>query len=155
MRLYKRMALGAIIFGVIGPLIIAFCFATLAAVIVTVHDYEGLGKLVGGWLSMFLLGSMLAFIGGWVPATVVGVFVGAMATRLRRRYLYPIAVLGAPVVVILYFAFCVDGPSDTPILFGGGFSIPATIALSRLLLAIIRRSQVPNPQGEQASGGST
>lgn len=76
-----------------------------------------------------------------MPVTIVGVFVCAVAIWLWRRYSYPIAVLSALVVVIVYFAFLVDGPSDTSIFFGGFFSIPATVVLVRLLLAIICRSK--------------
>ncbi|WP_164721369.1 hypothetical protein [Burkholderia stagnalis] len=48
MTLYERVTLGAVVFGLIGPLMVAVCFATLTAIITTVNDYQGLGKLVGG-----------------------------------------------------------------------------------------------------------
>lgn len=150
MKLYKRIALGAVVFGVIGPPMIAACFATLAAVIVAINDYQGLGQVVGGWLGVFCLASLVAFHGGGPPAAIVWALVGAMPTWIRRRYLYLFAIVSAVVVGLLYFAFVVN-PGDGPLVFGTGFSIPVAAALTRVFLKILDRHNQNNLQVERGS----
>lgn len=129
---------------------IAACFATLAAVIVAINDYQGLGRVVGGWLGVFYLASLVAFYGGGPPAAIVGALVGAMPTRLRRRYLYLFAVVSAVVVGPLYFAFVMN-PGDGPLAFGTGFSMPVAAVLTRVFLKILHRHNQRNLQVERGS----
>lgn len=151
MKWYQRVMLGAIVFGIIGPLMIAAGFATSTVVVVGLYDYEGIGDILLGWLGTFAFAALVALGAGAAPAAVVGVFVGALATHLRRRYLYLCAVVCAVVVGLLFFAV-VTNPGDGPIVIGAGFSIPVTVVLSRLLLAIIRRFNHRSVYCGQAAG---
>jgi len=153
MNVYKRMALGAILFGLIGPVIVAACFATVATIVVTFTGHREWSGVIVGWLSMFALAGFLGYPAGGLPAAVVSAFVGTIATRNRRRNFYVDAIVVAVVVSLLFLAVIGDY-GDRPILFGTLFSIPVTVVLSKFLLAIICRSQASNTQSADHTPGS-
>jgi cytochrome bd-type quinol oxidase subunit 2 len=141
MNVYKRMALGGALFGLIGPLIVGFGFGTLSALIVTFNDHHELQHIAFKWLSVSAFASVLAYYGGIVPAVFAGSLVGMISHRIRPPWFYFVSILSSLLICIIYFAKISDS-GDTALLFGSVFSIPATAILGKCLLRIVYRSKI-------------
>jgi ABC-type branched-subunit amino acid transport system permease subunit len=95
---------------------------------------------------------LAALYGGEILAAMVGALVDAMATRLRRPYLYLWTVVSAVVIRLLFFVF-VRNPGDGPLAFGTGFSMPVAAVLTRVFLKILYRHNQRKLQVERVIEG--
>jgi hypothetical protein len=106
MKPYKRIILGAALFGALGPLLAALLFSSALSLLeLLAHEAErSVAQRMAEWIPVSTFVAALAYYTGLVPAILSGVLLALAAPRLRRSRFVALAVPLTCVVSFLYGA---------------------------------------------------